>query len=76
MILNVVVKPSARTTALSIESDGLLRIQLRSAPINGDANAELVKFLAKHYHVPQSSVHILRGLRGKNKRIEIIGVQG
>lgn len=47
-------------------------IGVRAKPVKGKANGEIIKKLAKHFDVPSSSVHIIAGMRSKNKIIEIV----
>ncbi len=49
MILVVKVKPNARTSALAHSDDGDWIATLRSPPVDGKANAELIGLVAAHY---------------------------
>lgn len=49
-----------------------IRIGLTNRPINGKANRELVRKLAKHFQVSTSNIKILSGLKSRNKTIEIV----
>jgi len=69
--LQIKVKPSARTSALDQQSDGSWRAQLRSPPVDGKANEELVALVARHFGCPRSAVRILSGASGRTKRIRI-----
>lgn len=53
------------------EDKGEIIIGIKSRPIKGKANDELVKKLAKHFHVPSSRVRIVSGSRSKSKIVEI-----
>lgn len=50
-----------------------LRISVSSAPVDGQANEELVKIIAKHFDVPKSQISIIHGLKGRFKVVEIMG---
>lgn len=41
-------------------------------PIKGEANAEIVKKIAKHFGVPRSDVRIVAGKRSREKIVEVI----
>ena len=69
-IIEVKVKPNARTRALEQEG-GVWRAQLRSPPVDGRANAELIALVAKHFGVPKSAVTIKRGASGRTKLVRI-----
>lgn len=48
-----------------------IEIGIRSKPIKGKANQEIIKKLADYFSVPSSKVSIVAGLRSKNKVVEI-----
>jgi len=52
-------------------SDGTLKIKLTTPPVDGKANEELIKLLAKHFKVSKNCIEILVGLKSKNKIVEI-----
>ncbi|HLA94611.1 MAG TPA: DUF167 domain-containing protein, partial [Pyrinomonadaceae bacterium] len=54
--------------------DGSLRVRISAPPVDGAANDEVVKLLAKAFGVAKGNVAILSGQTSKNKRIKIIGV--
>lgn len=53
--------------------DGALKVRLAALPIDGAANAELVKVLAKFFEVSKTSVQIVSGETAKNKQVKIQG---
>ena len=71
--LAVIAKPRARRTAFAgFAADagtrnGALRVRLQAPPVNGKANEELIRFLAKQLGVPQSAV-TTEGGRGRRPR--------
>ncbi|MEB3830166.1 DUF167 domain-containing protein [Phormidium sp. CCY1219] len=70
-LLNVKVKPNSKQQNISEEPDGTLTIRLKSPPVDGKANAELIKLLSKRFNVPKSQITIKSGLSSKNKLIEL-----
>lgn len=71
--LRVRVVPRASRSMIAGEIDGAVKIRIASPPVDGAANEELVRFLAKLLGVGRSSVQILAGQTSKNK---IVGVSG
>ncbi|MDJ0617291.1 MAG: DUF167 domain-containing protein [Calothrix sp. MO_192.B10] len=67
----VKVKPNSKQQKITEETDGSLTIRLKSPPVDGKANEELIKLLAKKFDVPKSCIHIKSGLSSRNKLIEI-----
>ncbi len=70
-MLRVKVKPNSKSQIIKTEEDGSLLIHLKSPPVEGKANTELIKLLAKTYGVTQSSIRIKAGQSSKRKLIEI-----
>ena len=68
------VVPRASRSQVAGVHDGALRIALTSPPVDGEANAALVAFLAKSLGVPKRAVSIVRGETGRQKLISVIGV--
>lgn len=54
--------------------DGALKVKLTSPPIDGAANAELIKLIAKCFDAARSSVNIVSGETSRTKTIEIEGI--
>jgi uncharacterized protein len=69
--LSVKVKPNSKQQKIETGEDGGLIIRLKSPPVDGKANAELIKLLAEAYGVRKSQVTIKSGLTSKIKQVEI-----
>jgi uncharacterized protein (TIGR00251 family) len=72
--LAVLVQPRASRTRVVGEHDGLLKIQLAAPPVEGEANAALVEFLAKRLGVPRRQVMLVAGDASRRKRVTLSGV--
>jgi len=46
-------------------------IGIKSKPVKGEANQEIIKKLSKHFQIPKSSIRIKSGHKSKQKIIEI-----
>jgi uncharacterized protein len=68
------VVPRARETAVVGRHGDAIRIRLAAPPVDGAANAELVRFLAERLGLPRTAVTILAGVRGRRKTVAIAGV--
>lgn len=71
MIYAVTVKPGSKKGPLVVEENENLTVFLRERPVEGKANAALVKVLADHFGVTKSQVVIKTGSRGRKKLVEI-----
>jgi uncharacterized protein YggU (UPF0235/DUF167 family) len=69
--LQVRVKPRSRTSAFLRAADGTWSAQLKSAPVDGKANAELVALVAKYFDVPRTAVTIKSGASGRQKWLTV-----
>ena len=70
MRINIRVIPRARRNAVEATDDGAYRIYTTAAPTDGDANAAVIKMLARHLNVPKTSIKIIRGHTARDKVIE------
>ena len=70
-ILLVKAKPNARVSALTLQDDGTWVAQLKSAPVDGKANVELVGLVSKQFGCAKSAVSIRTGAGSKLKRVQI-----
>lgn len=71
--LTVKVVPNSSRNSLGSDKQGRLVVRLAAPPVEGKANKELVKFLAKKFGVPQSAVRILQGKSSRDKVLLITG---
>jgi uncharacterized protein (TIGR00251 family) len=67
-------QPRASRSEIVGEHDGALKIRLAAPPVDGEANRELIRFLARVLRVPQSAIEVAGGASGKNKLVDITGV--
>ena len=67
------VVPRASKSEIVGEVEGSLKLRISSPPVDGAANEEVVRVLAKAFGVPKSNVVIVSGETSKTKRIRVIG---
>ena len=65
--------PRASKSEIVGEHDGALKVRIASPPVDGAANAELIKLFAKVFKVSKSDVEIAAGQTSKAKHIRITG---
>jgi uncharacterized protein (TIGR00251 family) len=68
------VIPRSSKTEIVGEHDGALKIKLKSPPVDGAANDELVRFLSKLLSVPKTNIEIVSGETSRTKRIRVSGI--
>lgn len=71
MILQVKVKPRARVSSLARAEDGTWLASLKSPPVDGKANAELIALVAAQFGCARSAVSIKSGASGRTKLVKI-----
>jgi len=67
------IVPRASRSEITGEQSGALRVRIAAAPVEGAANQELIKLLAKTFKLPQKAVEIVSGAASKNKIVRIQG---
>ena len=72
-LIQVSVKPRARLSLLEEITPGNWRAQLKSPPVDGKANQELIALVAARFGCPKSAVSIKSGASSRVKRVRIEG---
>lgn len=70
-MIQVKVKPNARASALEQLDDGSWKASIKSPPVDGKANRELIKLIAKQFGCPKRAVAIKSGGGARLKLIQI-----
>lgn len=72
--ITVRVSPRASRTLVEGFVDNVLKVKLAAPPVDGAANNELIRLLAKTLKVSKSSVEISNGQRSRTKYVKIHGL--
>jgi len=70
------VQPRASREGVKGVRGEAIAIQLKAAPVDGAANAALLKLLARVLKVPLISIELVRGATGRSKWIRVEGWTG
>ena len=70
-VIQIKVKPNSRTSLLEQNEDGTWLAQIKSPPVDGKANDELIGLVAKHFGCRKSEVSIKSGGSSRIKLIQI-----
>lgn len=73
-VLSLTVVPRSSRTAIEGDSTSGLRVRLTAPPVDGAANAMLIKVLSEALQLPRSRLKILSGETGRKKRILLMGM--
>ncbi|MFM7651510.1 MAG: DUF167 domain-containing protein [Vulcanococcus sp.] len=74
LLVAVRVQPRASADAVIGEREGVIAIRLKAPPVDGQANAALLRFLARRLGVPTSAVELVRGATGRQRWIQVAGL--
>ena len=67
--LQIKVKPNSRATGLEELTDGSWLARVKSPPVDGRANAELLLLVAEHFSLRRAQVSLQRGASGRMKYV-------
>ena len=72
-VLTVHIQPKASTTECVGLHGGAIKIRAAAPPVDGAANDELIRFIARQLSIPLLSVQIQSGATGRHKRVLVKG---
>jgi uncharacterized protein (TIGR00251 family) len=73
-VLRVTVLPRSSVTRIVGFEGDTLRVKVQGAPVDGEANRDLIALLSKHLKVPKKSIEIISGHCSRKKRIKFRGI--
>jgi uncharacterized protein len=73
-VISLTVSPRSPANRVEIDAHGAIRVRLTAPPVDGAANAGLLKFLASVLDVPRSSLTIMAGAQTRHKRLLVKGM--
>lgn len=71
ILLNIRVIPRSKKNEIIDLGNNRLKVKVTSPPEGGRANKELVESLARYYTKAKSSITITKGIRSRDKIVEI-----
>jgi uncharacterized protein (TIGR00251 family) len=74
LLLHILVQPRASRSEIVGPHGDALKVRLTAPPVDGAANEELIRFLAKEFGVPQRAIEIVAGLSSRRKTVRVMGV--
>lgn len=75
LVIRLYIQPKAsRDQVVGLHGDEL-KIAITAPPVDGQANAHLIKYLAKQFRVAKGAVILEKGELGRHKQIRIINPQ-
>lgn len=71
LILTCHLQPKASKTEAVGRHGDALKIRIKAPPVEGKANLELIRFLAKAFAVHKRDIKIISGELSRHKRVKI-----
>lgn len=71
IIIKIHAKPGAKQNSVTEILDEAIGIQIAAPPVDGEANAELIKYVSKVLQLRKSDVSVDRGSKSREKTILI-----
>lgn len=72
--LSIYVQPRASRVGIVGLHDGRLKLAITSPPVEGQANSQVIAYLAKLFRVPKGGISLESGSQGRSKRLTIGGI--
>ncbi|WP_318437548.1 DUF167 family protein YggU [Photobacterium leiognathi] len=71
LIVRLYIQPKAsRDQIVGLHGDEI-KIAITAPPVDGKANAHLLKYLSKQFKVAKGLIHVEKGLQGRHKQVRI-----
>lgn len=75
LVLRLYIQPKASRDAIIGLHGDEVKVAITAPPVDGQANAHLVKYLAKQFRVAKSQVLLEKGELGRHKQVKILNPQ-
>lgn len=73
MIVKVRVIPTSGENEVVSRIGSVLRVKVKTKSLDSEANTILIDFMADFFEVKGGDVNIVKGAKGKEKTIEVLG---
>lgn len=74
-LISIQVVPRASKNEIQGVLGDALKVRLTAPPVDGKANAALIKFLSRELGISRAQIDIRRGQTGRNKIVRITGIR-
>jgi uncharacterized protein (TIGR00251 family) len=73
ILINIKVEPRSSRAGIQGAMGDSIKVKLTSAPVDGEANRQLVELIAKEFGIRKSAVKIVKGFNSKHKIVKLLG---
>ncbi|WP_456445196.1 DUF167 domain-containing protein [Thiolapillus sp.] len=74
LLLFIRVQPRSSKDGFAEIMESVRKLRIKAAPVDGKANAHLIRYLSKRLGIPKSRILVETGHSSRNKRIRIKGL--
>lgn len=71
--VSITVKPGAKKNSIDLDENSM-KVKISAPPVDGKANAALIKYFSEVLDIPKSAIEIEHGISSKNKVLKIYGI--
>lgn len=71
MKLSIYVQPGARKSEIVGLHDGLIKVKIKSLPVDGKANVEVIRYFAELLGITKNKITIVNGMKSRHKTLEV-----
>lgn len=75
MMIRIRASPNSKKPKVISLGDDCFSVKIDAVADEGKANRRLIEIMSDHFNVPKSSIRITRGLKSKDKMVEISAVK-
>ncbi len=72
MLIRIHVTPNAREIRVVKVGEDSFEVKVDERAVGGRANKRLLEILSKHFMVPKSRIFIMKGIRSRDKIVQVI----
>lgn len=73
-VIRLFVQPKSSSNRITGIHGDAVKVCIAAPPVEGRANSEIIKFLAKIFHLPKTAVSIKSGHQSRTKRFLLAGL--
>lgn len=75
VMISLHVIPNAPQSEIVGEHNGALKVKIKSPPVDGKANSEIISFFSRILNISKNQIEILKGDKSKAKTLLVRGFQ-
>ncbi len=73
-MIAVTVSPRSSQNRVELSDTGEIRVRVTAPPVDGAANAKVLRVLAAALEIPRSALELVAGETGRRKRVAVTGL--